>query len=84
MKAFGIISSLALWGIAIWAALQPEKTLVHVLFVYGALVVLSIHVIEASFFFWHPKMKPHLSFKNVALTLLFGAWHFMPLFKQHR
>lgn len=81
MKTFGIISSIIMWGVAIWATLQPEKQLVHLLFMYGAMVVLSIHVVEASFFFWHPKMKQHLTATNVVMTLLFGAFHFMPLYK---
>jgi uncharacterized protein YhhL (DUF1145 family) len=81
MKTFGIISSIIMWGVAVWAALQPDKQLVHLLFIYGALVVLSIHIIEVSFFFWHPKMKQHLSATNILMTLLVGAFHFMPLYK---
>lgn len=81
MKTFGIISSIALWGVAVWALAQPQKETLHLTIVGGAALVLFVHVIEVSFYFWHPKMKPHLSAYNIGMTLLCGVHHFMPLYK---
>ncbi len=80
-KSFGIITSVSMWGIAVWAIAQPEKTTLHLAIIGGAALVFFIHLIEASFFFWHPKMKPHLSAYNIGMTLLCGVYHFMPLYK---
>jgi len=81
-KTFGIITSIALWAVAVWAILQPEKTNMHLAIIAGAALVLVVHFIEVSFYFWHPKMKQHLSAYNVGMTLLCGVHHFMPLYKQ--
>ena len=81
MKTFGIISSILLWGVAIWALAQPVKTDLHTGIIIVAAVILVVHFIEVSFFFWHPRMRRHLSAKNVGLTLLSGVHHFMPLYK---
>lgn len=81
MKTFGIISSIALWGVAVWALAQPEKSTFHIAVLVAAAVVLFVHFIEVSFYYWHPKMKPHLSAYNIVMTLLCGAYHFMPLYK---
>ncbi len=81
-KTFGIITSIALWVVAFWAILQQEKTNLHLAIIGGAALVLAVHFFEVSFYFWHPKMKAHLSAYNVGMTLLCGVHHFMPLYKQ--
>lgn len=81
MKTFGIINSVVLWCIALWALAQPIKTELHWGILALATAIMLVHFFEVSFFFWHPKMKPHLSAKNIGLVLLCGAFHFMPLYK---
>jgi len=70
-----------MWGVAVWALAQPIKSDLHTGIITVAGVILAVHFVEASFFFWHPRMKRHLSAYNVGMTLLSGVHHFMPLYK---
>ncbi len=80
-KTFGIITSVAMWAVAVWAIAQPVKETFHVVVIATAAIVMLVHFIEVSFYFWHPKMKQHLTAYNIGMTLLCGVYHFMPLYK---
>ncbi|CAN5156042.1 hypothetical protein BH09BAC1_BH09BAC1_03430 [soil metagenome] len=81
MRIFGISSSIILWLVALWALVQPVKTDFQILILGIAAVVFLVHLIEVSFYFWHPRMRRHLSAVNIGMTMLVGVYHFMPLYK---
>ena len=76
-----MVSSLVLWGIAIWALTVPEKDMIQWLILLAAGVTLFVHMVEVSLFYLDPELRPHANAKNIALTLLLGAFHFLPLYK---
>lgn len=64
MKTFGIVSSILMWAVAVWALAQPVKTDLHTGIIIVAAVILVVHFVEVSFYFWHPRMRRHLSAYN--------------------
>lgn len=74
--------SLCLWAFAAWALQTPDKQLIHQLILGVAALTLLVHIVEVAVLFTHSKLKAHATAKNAALTLLMGAFHFMPIYKQ--
>lgn len=82
LKVFGYLSSLGLWSLGVWAAMQPEKTKVHWIIIAAVALTLFIHFLEVALLMTDEDLKPQATAKNAIFTILFGAFHFMPLYKE--
>lgn len=80
----GTISSLILWSLFVWSLTVSERELIHNLITGVGAVTLVAHLGEVAILLTDPKMKKHATVGNAILTLLIGAFHFMPLYKETR
>ncbi len=77
----GLVMSLCLWGLAGWALLVPNQETIHLLIVAAAGITLVAHIGEVAVLLFHPKLKANATAKDALLTLVMGAFHFMPIYK---
>lgn len=80
-KVFGYVSSLGLWSVGVWAALQPEKTNIHWIIIAAVVLTLFVHFLEVALLMTDEDLKDEANAKNAILTVLFGAFHFFPIYK---
>ena len=79
-----VVSSLVLWAAFAWSLTVTERELIHnVISGVGAITLLA-HIGEVAILVTDAKMKKHVTAGNIIMTLLIGAFHFMPLYKATR
>lgn len=79
MNTFSRAALLALYALAIAALLVPLPWGAGPLVQRIALITLAIHVVELLFVFKHVKAYTGPLATSVALTLLFGLLHWLPI-----
>lgn len=79
-----VLGSLVLWGAFAWSLTVTERELIHnAISIIGGVTLLA-HVGEVAILMTDAKMKKHATAGNAIMTLLIGAFHFMPLYKASR
>lgn len=77
-------SLLVLYALALAALLVPLPWGIGPVVQKIAVITLAIHVLELLFAMKHVRAYPGPLFTSIALTLLFGLLHWLPLAKQHK
>lgn len=77
----GLVMSLGLWAVSIWALTVTDKLLIHQLILAVGGITFLAHIGEVFYLITNKRLKTHAKPKDILLTLVMGAFHLMPLIK---